>query len=522
MSYSDKFIENSIYYTISQLFGFTLPIILTPIIIYKIGAVEFGIYAILMGFAGTFGILDLGISTSFIKYITDYNIKKDYENLKKFISTGFLFYFIFSIAIFLLAVYLSEFFLKLFNIHAELLVTSAYAFKLCMVTFLISNITTIFTCILFSTQNIRKTSIIGIFLHIINFITVIFLLEKGYGLAGLFYAQIGFSLSILLLNYIVSRSSLPGITLSWKYFDWKTLKQMYSFGIYLQVSRIALLLSEKFDEFLLGAYTNLTNVTYFNSASKIVKASRFFPLQVIPQMGTASAVLVAHDNVPRIKELFETIIKFLLLFSLPTLSFLYIYSELIILLWLGPGFESAATLLKILVIGQLTYLVFSIPGNSILPGIGAPKYIMHEGLITLALNLTLTFLFIKLYGVSGAAIGTTIAISVSSVYLFKKTYKALNYNRLYSILKLFISPSLITGITGVIFFFIKFLFINRIIIENSRLISIFILIILFCLYSVLYAFIIHYTGYLSIHEKQIIKKIFSKFTQLFRAECSSG
>lgn len=522
MSYRDKLIENTIFYTGSQLFGFTLPLILTPIIISKIGTVEFGIYAILMGFVGTFGILDLGISTSFIKYITEYKIKNDTQKLNKFISTGFLFYIFFSLVVILISNFFALDVLRLFNISDELLIVADYAFKLSLVTFFFSNITTIFTCILFSTQNIRKTSVIGVFLHILNFSAVVYLLEAGYGIVGLFYVQIGFSISVLLLNYLVSRSSLPESKIKLKYFDCTTLKEMLRFGTQLQISRIAILLSEKFDEFLLGAFTNLTNVTYFNSATKIVKASRFFPLQIIPQIGTASAVLYAKSEESKLKEIFESFTKFLLLFSLPTLSFILINSDSIIYLWLGTGFETASLILKILTVGQLAYLVFSIPGNSILPSIGKPKYIMHEGLITLVLNITLTFFFVALYGVNGAAIGTTIAVSVSSVYLFRKSYLEMKYAGFSAIRKIFVTPLFVSGLLSSLFYFINLIAIKDIYIESSRVLSLFILILLFCIYAIVFSYAIYFSSYLSMQERRLLRKIFLKLAPFVRPEGYTG
>lgn len=518
MSLKDKLIKNTIYYISSQFFGFTLPLILTPIIISKIGTVEFGIYAILMGFVGAFGVLDLGVSASFIKYITEYRIKNEGEKLNKFISTGLLFYIIFSLIIIVISYFFAVNFLELFNISNDLLIVAVFSFKLSLVTFFFSNITTIFTCILFSTQNIQKTSVIGVFFHILNFVTVIYLLELNYGLVGLFYVQIGFSFSVFLLNYIVSRKSLPQVKISFRYFDIFTMKEMFRFGTQMQVSRIALLLSEKFDEFLLGAFTSLTNVTYFNSASKVVKASRFFPLQIIPQLGTVSAVLHTKAEEKKLKELFESFTKFLLIFSLPLLSFLFIYSDAIIFLWLGKGFETSAYILKILAVGQIAYIVFSIPGNAILPSIGMPKYIMHEGLITLIINVILTFTLVKYYGINGAAIGTTAAITLSSAYLFRKTLTAMKYRGFSTLRKIFGTPVLISIVLFLIFYFSDHFIINSLIPEQDWIISVAVVFITGCVYFILFSFAIHYSGYLSGDEKQLLRRIFSKIVPFVKPE----
>ncbi len=42
---------------------------------------------------------------------------------------------------------------------------------------------------------------------------------------------------------------------------------------------------------------------------------------------------------------------------------------------------------------------------------------MYEGLITLLLNLVLSYLLIKNYGIVGAAIGNTVSMGIASIYV---------------------------------------------------------------------------------------------------------
>lgn len=91
MSLADKVIKNTFYYVIFQLFGFLFPLILTPFIISSIGEVQFGIYALVLGFIGMFSLFDLSISSSFVVFISRYYVKKDFVNLNKYLNTGLFF-----------------------------------------------------------------------------------------------------------------------------------------------------------------------------------------------------------------------------------------------------------------------------------------------------------------------------------------------------------------------------------------------------------------------------------------------
>ena len=72
MSLSEKVIKNTYYYFFSQVISLLMPLFLTPFIIMKIGDTQFGIYTLILGVLGTFGLLDLSLSTSFIKFISEY------------------------------------------------------------------------------------------------------------------------------------------------------------------------------------------------------------------------------------------------------------------------------------------------------------------------------------------------------------------------------------------------------------------------------------------------------------------
>ena len=120
MSLSDKVIKNTFYYIIFQLLGFAFPLILTPLIISKIGEVQYGIYIIVFGFVGIFGLFDLSLSSSFIIFISRFYIKKDFINLNKYFNTGLFFYIIFSFVIVIAGFLFSNSLLSLLNIPEDL------------------------------------------------------------------------------------------------------------------------------------------------------------------------------------------------------------------------------------------------------------------------------------------------------------------------------------------------------------------------------------------------------------------
>lgn len=418
MSLTDKIIKNTFYHLLSQVIGIFFPIILTPFIISHIGQVEFGIYALVLGLIGTFGLFDLSLSTSFIKFISEHYNKKEFEELNRTINTGLFFYILFSLVFTVIVYFFAYQIVRLINIPENLVGTAVYALRIGLLIFLLATSTTIFVSVLISLQKMYINSMLGLIVNFLNFCVTIILLKLGYGLEGVLYSQLGTVFISAIMNIILAKRVLPEMRLNIFGFKLRSFRKMSNIGLQMQISKIAGFLSDKYDEFLLSYFSVLNNVTFFNLAGRITRLGKFFPLQLYQQVAPAAAELNAKEEREKLNQLFTDSTKYLTLASLPIFFYIFTFADLIIYTWMGNGYMLSVHLLRILAIGQLLNLMISAPGNSIIPNLGIPKYQMYEGLIGLGLNLVLSYLFIKYHGILGAAIGNTIAASISAVYLY--------------------------------------------------------------------------------------------------------
>ncbi len=171
-----------------------------------------------------------------------------------------------------------------------------------------------------------------------------------------------------------------------------------------------------------------------------------------------SFLLKSKQETEKLTQLFSDISKYLSVISFPVFIFIFIFSDLIITTWMGPGFELSANILKILVAGQLFNMVLSAPGNSITPNTGHPEYQMREGLIYLGINLGLSYLLIKFYGLFGAAIGSVISTLIASFYIFVSSHKYYKSSKTKTFkntfLKTFIS-AVVSGLISAVVYFVS-------------------------------------------------------------------
>ncbi len=506
MSLTDKVIKNTFYHTLSQILGYIFPFLLIPFIISKIGNTEFGIYVIAYGFVGILNLLDTGVSTSYVRFISEYYNKKDTFSLNCIINSGIVFYLVFTILLGLLGLFFLDFILKYINITPELYEKAKFSFHICLLIFVVATNSNMFTSILISLQKMYVNSLSNIVVIIINFILIITLLSLGFGIRGLLLGQLSTSILSTILSVILAYKFLPQMRIGFKYLRLEYLKKMISFGLQMQVSKISSFLSEKYDEFLLSFFSIMNNVTFFNISSRIVRLGKNIPLILFQQVAPVAAELNAKEEKEKINRLFSDTTKYLTITTIPIFTYIFIFADFIIFTWVGNGYELSVFLLRVLIIGQVINAIMSAPGNSIIPNLGIPKYQMLEGIIGLIINLILTFFLIKFYGIFGAAFGNTISTIISSLYIYYTSLKFFKRNYFSSIINFYSIPLIISVFIGLFTYLLYRIVILIIPLESSRFYMLAFLIISFILFSLFFLFVLLKTNYLDKKNKESISK----------------
>ena len=516
MSLTDKVIKNTYYYAFSQIATLIIPFILTPFIISKIGEAQFGIYAVVLGITMSFGLFDISISSSFIKFISEYYNKKDIENLNNTINTGFVFYLIFSVLFCLLGYVFKDWILSLINIPPDLYIVGRNVFDIALLLFFISNAFTIFGSVLISLQKMYITSILATIVSVVNFVLVIILLNMGFGLEGILTSQLITAAFSSIFIFYYAKKGLPELKLGVSFFKKDSLKNMGKFGIQMQVSKMATFASDKFDEFLLAAFSTLNNVAFFNIANRVIRVGRLFPFQLVVQVAPVAAELNGKGEHEKLQKLYFDTAKYLTFVTIPIYLFIIAFADHIILFWMGVNYGITVHIIRILAISQIANLTLSAPGNSITPNIGIPKYQMVEGVFHLIINVVLSFFLIREYGIVGAAYGNLISTSISSYYVYHKSCSHFQEKKLELFIKTALKPILTGILTVSIAYVVIYLIKMNFTFKEDRLSGFILTAISFFIFIFSYLAFTIKSGYLSGRDKLVMAKTLMKVIPINR------
>ncbi len=503
---TNRLIKNTAYLYLSQFVALLFPLFLTPFILSKIGEVEFGIYAIVLGYVGTLGIFDLSVSSAFVRFIAEHITKREDEELNRVVNTGLLFYIVLSLVLAGVGFALARPLIALMNIPESLREMSVLVFRISLAGFFFSSAFSVFVSLLISMQEMYVTSLIAMIMGCLNFVGTLLVLNAGLGLMGMACVQVGVAFFTAAANVSMAMLRMPQIRISPFHWSRQSMHKMMGMGIQMQVSKLSGFAAEKYDEFLLGLFTTMNYVAYYNIGARIARMARIFPAQLIPPVAPVATEFKTRSDEEKLTQLYADTTRYLTLVTLPIMLFICVSSDLLVHAWIGQPIPRAYQILQILVVGQLVNLTFSAPGNSITPNIGIPRIQMFEGLIALGINLVLSYLLIRFMGGLGAAIGSTVAVIVAAAYVYATSAKLFRRGRREFFRSLYVKP-LLAGGAAVVATFVARVLLEPVVAQETRLSMLAMIIVLGSVFIAVYGVVVANSGYLAERDRRMIAHV---------------
>lgn len=242
--------------------------------------------------------------------------------------------------------------------------------------------------------------------------------------------------SLVVALYILTSVSLAGLFLLWLYHnavkalirtaadfrirDWIGTALPMAFG------GISYIIMNRTDTVMLGFLEDMNTVGIYSVANRIAMLSQFV-------LGSAAAVVIPHLTSAfhgnRIYE-FNFILKHtrirVLLLTLPLVLPMIIVPEKLLAIF-GQDYVGGATLLQILVFGQLAHVAAGPVGSALLMT-GQEKTVSIVMLLTALLNIVLNLIFIPRYGAIGAASVTAFCLFLANAVLVVVLAKSTAHN----------------------------------------------------------------------------------------------
>jgi O-antigen/teichoic acid export membrane protein len=377
-------------------------LVITPILIAKMGVKQYGLWMIANSVLGAIGILDMGLGMGITKYVAEYVYQKDIKGLSSTVYGSIVFYLLISLLLtFPLYIFMPTIvsFLKVspdmssyaerslqiiaFGLVPALLIQSGLSILLGLQRFDIAN------ALSFAKSATTQINALVIFLWYGQIIEVLI------GQVIILYI---FAFIILMISF--HKLHKTGLIF---YFSWAYGKSIFSFSSHIFLQNIGARIFSSIDKLVVGRLLGFEAVTYYSIgtdiASKIVQVNASIFQSFLP----AASEAVAINNYPKLYNLFRKGMFSSILLNLLIGSIIIILSKPFLQYWMGTDFmQKSLSMFRILI---LVYALFSIctPAYYLANGIGIPWICTIGSVLGGSLTIFLIFLLSESWQLKGAA-----------------------------------------------------------------------------------------------------------------------
>lgn len=422
---------------------------LVPFTVRHIGLANFGLWALVNGLFGTMGLLDAGLSPTLTKKSAELLASNDEATLKETASRILTLYLLAGLIGFVLVAGLAVLPNNIFHITPDSMSTFRAIMLIVALQLAVSFPLSTWSGITAGLQDFHFTSGVVVVVSIVKFAATIVLLKLGFGLISLIWLGLAATCFSGGAHVIWVNHRLPRLKLRASISYLNRLGELTRFSGSMFIWGIAGRVVMESDRIIIGLFLPMTSVGVYEIGLRICNYSRNVLYPVFAFLPAASD-LSARDDKEQLRSLYLIGTKYFFLAYSFVAGCLFLFGGHFIHLWMGPGFETSILVLFVLLLGNI-YQSQNIVAHVLLPGMGKLRAFTWIMVSYPILNVTLSVVFIKLWGVVGVALATTATYFLAEtlfIYFIARTFEVTIFRILVSChlpVLAIVAPGLLTG-----------------------------------------------------------------------------
>ena len=384
-----------------------LVFLVNPFIIHTLGNSLYGAWMLVFSIINYLTIFDLGLKQAVVRFVSKFLGLKDFNKINSVLNTSFAVYSLIGIATIGVSLIVSYLVLDKFNIPPDILSQAQLVLLIIGVNVAVNFIMSAWADSLGAFHRFDVVNGLLIAEDILRNVTIVYLLLNGYGIVSMALSFLGFSILRQIIGAIALKRLFPEIKFSIRFVNRETMKMLYNYGLIGFFISIAWLLIANTDNVIIGYFFDTSAVAKYAIAGSIIIYLRNLILAVAFPLRPVISHYDALGRRENISIIYSKGTKYLYFITFVIGGAAIFLADDFIKLWLGPGYQQTADILKILVLPAALYLPQTI-ANSVLYGIEKHRNILYLIIVEGVLNLGISLILLKEYGIYGVAFGTVI------------------------------------------------------------------------------------------------------------------
>lgn len=480
-------------------------LIYTPIMLRLLGQSEYGLYQLVASVIAYLSLLSFGFGSSYIRYYSRYKVQNDEKSIARlngmfmiiFIVIGF----ICAVAGGILTINIEHIFKKSLTKHE--MDTARILMGLMIFNLSISFPGSVFNSHVTANEQYFFQKIVVLLKNLLNPFITLPLLLIGYKSIGVVVVQTILSIASFAANWIFCKKKLR-MEFSFKVFDVKLMKSLFMFSFWIFLNQIIDQINWSVDKFVLGVVSGTVAVAVYGVAGQLNSLYLNFSTSISNVFAPRVNRIVAECNDNKIlTDLFTKVGRIQFIILALAGSGLIVFGKYFIELWAGKEYGETYRISLLLILPVTVPLIQNI-GMEIQRAKNLHKYRSIVYFIIAILNIIVSIPLAKLYGGTGAAIGTAASLLLGNGLIMNIMYhRLIGLDIIYfwkQILK-FVPALIIPSVCGVLI--MRYIHYNGIILFAVTIM----------IYIIIYCISMWFLG-MNVYEKKLvsepIKKVISK------------
>ena len=391
---------------------------LSPFIIHRLGNVAYGVWVLAIGVMAYLGLLDLGMQSAVLRFVSKGHTQNDHQGASEAISAALWVRLQISALILVLSAGLAAVFPLIFKVPAELAGDARKAILLTGVKMAITMSIGVVAGVLSALNRYDLQNYLSIVQTAVRVIGVVAVLRTGHGIVAIAVCEL---IAVLIYNALlvwVAHRLYPQLQILLNRPKRETLKRIWTYSSYAFLTTVAIQLIYQTDYIVVGKFVSVAAVTYYAIGYSLCS----YTSQAINSMGAtfvpAASTYEAAGDTNSLLMLYKNGTRATLAVSLPILITLMVRGRSFIGLWMGPQYSHSSGTVLIILCSTFLFVFANRTAQAIAFGVEKHKmgaiWAIGEGVVNLSLSIVLA----RRYGIYGVAIGTAIPSLLVNVILW--------------------------------------------------------------------------------------------------------
>ncbi len=394
-------------------------IFLSPYILHQLGDDAFGLWVLIFSITGYYGLFDLGIRSSIVRYVAKCSAADENDELNRLINTALFTYSVIGTVVILITIIVSFYATLIFRIPGNsihlvrwllLMVGSAVALGFPL---------SVFGGILEGLQRFYVLNFTSISSTLVRTLLIVAALRHGRGLLTVTFIAVSLPLLTALVNATVVFRILP-LRFGLRYLNRESLRRIATYSGTTFIIIVASRLRFKTDSMVIGTFVSSAAITYFTIGSRLVD----YAGEVVGSMAQVfipmSSKSDATGDLAGLRKIFIAGNRACALIIFPMAAILIILGKSVIEAWMGARYVAVSYPVLLVLVIPSTLMWAQTASGQVLLGMAKHKTLAVVTLLEGSANLFLSILLVKRFGILGDAVGTAIPLACTTLFFLPR------------------------------------------------------------------------------------------------------